>query len=428
VSEGFVAMMAELLELRRMFKNRKLPPEELEALQAKRLRAVIRNAYDHVPYYRSLFKSAGISPDDIHTPADLRNVPISTKEEMRAAGPEQTVADWVRPGSLFSMETSGSTGKPFTVYRTDVELRTIGLLHIATLITFGQRPWDRLALIGPNWPLTPRLYHRVGLYRSKSIPLFTPVDEQIRQLKEFQPTVLLIYPSALRALIHNLGYPLRNLIRPRILITAAEVLDRTLKDRVQANLDSEIFDTYGAIECGRISWECPAHEGLHINSDHFILEGLDGDQPVGAEESGTVVVTKLFGFAMPFIRYRLGDLCELSERTCSCGCPFPLMSHALGRELASVRLPSGRMLSSYRFDHILRVLPGIYQWQVVQESYDHFVIKLVMQGQDIEHSIDTIRAQVLEYLNEPVSLEIQLSDDIIDEGRKFQFFVSKVEP
>jgi phenylacetate-CoA ligase len=122
-----MAMIHEVLELRRMFRNRKLPPQELEALRERKLRAVIRNAYEHVPYYRSRFRSAGISPDDIRMVEDLRNLPISTKEEMRAAGPENTIADWGDPSSLITERTSGITGKPFTVYRTAAEARTIGM-------------------------------------------------------------------------------------------------------------------------------------------------------------------------------------------------------------------------------------------------------------------------------------------------------------
>ena len=169
-------MIREALELRRVFKTRKLPRNELETLRNQKLRAVVRNAYDHVPYYRSLFRSAGISPEDIRTLADLRHVPVTTKEDLRAAGFDNITAGWVDPSSLITMPTSGSTGKPFEVHRSPAEWRTARALNMAALMTCGFGPRDRLAILGPDWTVARRLYHRLGLFKSEVIPLPVTAD------------------------------------------------------------------------------------------------------------------------------------------------------------------------------------------------------------------------------------------------------------
>ncbi|MEJ2717104.1 MAG: AMP-binding protein, partial [Deltaproteobacteria bacterium] len=292
-------MIREALELKRVFKNRRLPRNKLEALRNQKLRAVVRNAYEHVPYYQSLFRSAGISPGDIRTVADLRHVPVTTKEDLKDAGFDNCTAGWVDRSSLITMQTSGSTGKPFHVHRSPTEWRIARALNMASLMTCGFGPKDRLAILGPEWTVRQRLLHWLGLYRSEVIPLPVTADWQLKRLKELQPTVVWTYPSVLRLLIHNLDYPLGELIRPRVVITFAEMFDPVLRKRVATELDPELFSLYGATEFGRIAWECPEHDGLHLNADHFVLECVDDPPLPDVEGVGKAVLTNLFGFAMP---------------------------------------------------------------------------------------------------------------------------------
>jgi phenylacetate-CoA ligase len=357
---------------------------------------------------------------------DLRKVPTSTKEDLRSAGLGKIIADWADISSLLPRKTSGATGKPWQVYRTESEDRTVGLLHVAAMLTVGHRPWDRLTLLGLDWSISPRLHHRLGLYRRRIIRVSMSLDEQIRRLGEFRPTIVFAAPSLLRAIMHKLPFPLRDLIQPRVLITAGEVVDDALKKQMQSEIDAEIFDTYGAMEVGRIATECRAHGGLHINSDHVVFECLDGEEPAGAGKDGFAVITSLFGFGMPFIRYTLGDRCRLLDYSCSCGCTLPLMDHPIGREDDILILPSGAIKSPNRFNHILGEVEGLDQWRLVQESTDRFVLRLVMRQEPDRETVEKIRMQFLEYLEEPVMLDIRLVDYMEEEVLKFRTFISKV--
>ena len=169
---GF-GMIRRVLKLRSIVKNRRRTPSELELLRQKKLQAVIRNAYDHVQYYRSLFRSVGLSPDDIRTPEDLQHVPITTKDDLRAAGTENVTARWADLATCITTRTHGSSGKPFTVYRTASEHTTLPMLNMASLMAIGFRPRDRLAVLGPDSVKPPGLQHRMGLYRREHIPLST---------------------------------------------------------------------------------------------------------------------------------------------------------------------------------------------------------------------------------------------------------------
>jgi len=416
-------MFRDLLELRSLIRHQKLSPEELDRLQRIKLQSLIRHAYQNVPYYHSLFKSAGLSPEDIRSTEDLKYLPVTTKEDLKAAGLERIIAKGISPTVCRRMDTSGSSGKPFAVYLTSDEVRSRRLLEFRCLLSVGFHPRDRLSVLGPEHLHHIRFHQRLGFYRSGNISVFLPIEMQVQQLEKMCPTIFWAYPTLLRALLHHTGDHLSKIICPRILITSAESLDEITKGRVQAVWDIERFNSYGAVEVGRIATECPSHEGLHVNADHLILECLDGTRPAGSGKPGTVLVTALNALAMPFIRYRLGDISTPIEKECSCGSSFPLIGPVQGREGEMIQLPSGKLLSSFGLQFILRPFDRIDQFRFIQKSREHLVLQLSVQGSPQEHFISKIRADFLEYLKEPMQVEIQIIN-FIQEDRKFNTFIN----
>ena len=79
-------MIPTLIQFQKLRKNLRLSYDELKHLQDRKLRAVVRHAYQNVPYYRSLFDSVGLSPEEIRTIDDLKLIPMTTKEGQRALG------------------------------------------------------------------------------------------------------------------------------------------------------------------------------------------------------------------------------------------------------------------------------------------------------------------------------------------------------
>lgn len=420
-------MIGELMELRQLIKNRKLSTDELEALQEQKLHSVIRHAYENVPYYRSLFSSVGLSPEDICTVEDLERIPITTKEDLRAAGLDRITARGVDLASCRKFNTAGSTGKPFTVYLSRGDLRTRRLVEFRSLLSMGFSPLDRLSVLGPVLPRRLRLHQRLGLYRSDNITLLLSLEDQIRRLQRMDPTVLWAYPTVLRALLQTVGFRLSKLIRPRKLITSAEVLDDITRERIRTDLEPEMFNFYGSVEVGRVAAECRAHEDLHVNMDHVILECLAGDNRSPKQRnSGIAVLTTLNTFVMPFIRYSLGDIFTFIEKKCSCGSSFPLIAPPQGREGDMVRLPSGRVMSPLPFNPIIWSISGIEHYRIIQESLDHFVLQLVFRENPQDEILLKIRSAIMNYIGEPVRLDIQIVDFIQDEELKFRAFISKL--
>jgi len=421
-------MTNRFLELSRLLRNRYLPPHELRKSQERKLRAVIGHACENVPYYRSLFRSEGLTPQDVCTLEDLQRVPITNKEALRAAGVGGALARGVDPASCEVTRTGGNTGRPFQSYHDAREAQTRTLVGFRALHTVGVRPWDRLASLRPR-SQPPSLMSRLGLYRSYHFSHFLDIEEQIRQLKRIQPTVLRFAPSKLRALLDRVEYRLSEIARPRMLITSSEVLDDGLKSRLLADLDVDLFNFYVTAEFADLASDCPAHEGLHVNADQLIVECLDDQgQPVEPGKPGVVVVTSLYGFVMPFIRFRLGDICTPIGRQCSCGSTFPLISAPLGRQDDVLRLPSGKIKSVLSLGAIIMRVDGIDQFRYIQESLDHLVLQLVFWKHPGEETLSEIRRRSLEYLGEPVRFDVQVVDRLLEDKVKFRRFISKVPP
>jgi phenylacetate-CoA ligase len=419
---------SRILELYRLFRHRYLSPGELRVLQEAKLRAVIGHAYEKVPYYRTLFRSVGLTPQDVGTLEDLKHVPMTSKEALRAAGVGGVLAKGVDPSSCQVSLTTGSTGKPFASYHDARAAQTRTLVGFRALHTAGVRPWDRLANLRPRSQPSSLMNH-LGLYRSYTLPGALTVEEQIQRLRSIQPTVLRIAPSKLRAILHLVDYRLSEIVRPRMLITSSEVLDDSLKRRVLADLDIEFFNFYTSSEFAELASDCRVHEGLHVNADQLIMECLDDNgQPAEPGRPGVVVVTSLYGYAMPFIRYRLGDICTPIEKRCSCGSTFPLISAPLGKQDDLLRLPSGRILSPSNLAVIVRTLDGVDQFRYTQESLGQLLLQLVLWKHPGEERLAQVRKEVLEYLGEPVSFDVQIVERLTEDKGKFRRFISKVPP
>jgi len=418
-------MIREMRELISAHRVGRMPASKLRELQNAKLRALVRHASQNVPYYQSVFLSAGLSPADVRDISDLQQLPITTKADLKRAGLASIIDQRVDPASRKSWRTSGTTGDQFDLYGSNGELSIRAMVTFRAYRTIGFGPGDRLCHLGPGLP---RLNWWIGPYRNKSISAIRPMNEQIHELRAARPTILRVWPTAFRTLLHQVGYRLSDIARPRVLITSAEVFDPWLRRRVEDDLpDIEIFDFYSAMEFGEIACECPAHEGLHVQADQIILETVrDDGQPAAVGEAGSTVITALSNYTMPLIRYRLGDICTMVNRSCSCGSVLPLISAPLGRHEDVVRLPSGALRSALGLGTVVDAFDEVDQYRFTQESRDHLVVKLKLFREVGEGALAQFRAGLLEYLGEPMRLDIDIVNSIPEDRYKFRKFISKV--
>jgi len=412
-------------ELARLWRARSLDPEEVSALQLRKLLRLVRRAYEDVPFYRTLYGGAGFEPGDLRNLDDFRRLPVVTKQQLRQAGQQNIVSrdfDWKHRRTLW---TSGTTGEPFQVVLSGREQATRSLVDFRCLLAMGFRARDRLVVVGPLQERPPAFHERLGLYRACSISGGLAPLEQLRRLAESKPDLLWCYPTALAALL-SLEPQLRRVVQPRLLIVSSEVLEPALRRKAEETLGVAMFRSYGAMELGRIAAECTAHGGLHVNADHVLFEILSGDRPAEPGEPGVTIVTTLNQHSMPFIRYRLGDLCAWTGRQCSCGCTLPLIHPPEGRSDDLLRFAGGVVMSPLRLAYRLKRLREIERYRIVQESKELVRVLVIPSEAWSEASAASLAQEMAGLLPRGVYVQVEVVNHIDDTGQKFKAFVSRV--
>jgi phenylacetate-CoA ligase len=348
----------------------------LEELRTRRLRQVVRHAYDTVPYYRRLFDRAGVSPGSIQAPADLTRLPLTSKNDLRALPADQIVSTAAqRP--LVPRMTSGSSGEPFQFYRSAEQQVNHLMVVYRSMRVNGLRWRDRLLCIGQTfypWGTWPQ---KIGILPTRYVSPLSPVEMQLDALRRFRPTVLITYPSVARALASALverGLPPPPLRR---VFTVAEMLDAPTSDLIERVFGRRPLSLYGAYELARIGWQCTPFGPFHTADDLLVIEVLRDGRPVEDGETGELAITHLTNHEMPLIRYRLGDLGRRVPRSCACTHAFEQIELTEGRVSEVLALPDGTQRSPLRAAFAVHTLPGVVHFQLHHEHAGEIIVRVV---------------------------------------------------
>jgi phenylacetate-CoA ligase len=301
-----------------------LKPEDLKALQLRRLKKTLRSV-QHVDFYRQQFANAGISAEDIKTLEDVRKLPFTKKQDLRDGYPFGFFA--VPLQKIVRIHTtSGTTGKPTVVgyTRKDLDIWANLIARNMTMIGIGK---DDVFQNMVNYGMfTGGLGFHYGaeLIGMTVIPSATGnTRRQIEMIRDFGVTTIHCTPSYamhLSEVAEEMDEPMESL---KTGIFGAEPWSDTMRHTLEKRLGVTAFDSYGMSELfgPGVAFECPERDGLHIWHDSYLVEIID---PVSGEnlpdgERGELVVTPLVKEAMPLIRYRTGDVTMLMEDGCLCG-------------------------------------------------------------------------------------------------------------
>jgi phenylacetate-CoA ligase len=398
----------------RLLRSQWLPASELASLQRAKLQPLIAHAYERVPYYRRLLDRHGVRPGDIREVADLAKLPITTKAELAALPLEDRLASGIDPRRCVDLRTSGSEGMPFDVRFRRTDRDWWALLALRGWLANGYRPTQRMLVLddAKSARRSARWYEALGLFRQQLTSIWEPIEVQLERARSLEPQVIRGMTSDVRRLGEALAGQGEPAIRPTLVLTSAELMDATTRRQITESFGVTPVDFYGAIESGWIGWECPAHSGYHLNADCLIVEFLRDGQPVHPGEPGEVVVTNLHAYAMPFIRYSVGDLGVPDDAPCACGRGLPLMRSVEGRTVDCLALPGGRVVSPYQLTCTLEQIPGMRRYQVVQVASDRVVVKLIPDAQYGPETLARIRTELGEVLGEATAVEPQRVDEL----------------
>ena len=305
-----------------------MPRAKIAALQLKRLRQTVKNAYDNVPLHRKRMRKLGMEPGDIKSLQDLRRLPFTVKTDLRDHYPFGMFA---RPRAQLARlhASSGTTGKPTVVGYTLNDLATWAGLMARSMACAGARPGDVVHNAYGYGLFTGGLGAHYGAERlgATVVPMSGgSTERQIVLIRDFGARVLCATPSyalAIAEVAEKEGVDLRK-SKLRIGLFGAEPWSEAMRNEIQIRLGLKAVDVYGLSEImgPGVACECEeAQAGLHGWEDHFIFEVIDPDtgKPVAEGQQGELVITTLTKEALPMLRYRTRDITRVSTERCECG-------------------------------------------------------------------------------------------------------------
>lgn len=411
-------------------------PEQTEAYQMKHLRLLLEHAYQHVPYYRRLFDLEGIKPSDIHATTDLHRIkPVRKKDIL--ANPVAFLADNHASFHTRKHITGGTTGELMTYYQ---DSRSWALNWAVKMRTFEWGGFcfgkDRLGVMAGG-SLTPQqntscgklLWEKTCNYFSMPI---THLDEATmeryhKQILRQHIRFLRGYPSALAAFASYLR-DVDEYLPMKSVFTTAEILYPHQREVMRKVFRCEVFDTYGCGDGMGHATECSLHQGLHVCPEVSLMQVEDeSGAPVVPGQEGEVVLTSLFDYAMPLIRYAPGDRAVLKVDPCPCGRQGMMLERISGRVADVFKLSNGRVLNglSIPFEELHR---DLVQFQIIQEAPDLVVMKIVPRSTVKLNMVEKIKRVMRYHCGEGITIRVYVVDHIeVPPSGKFRYIVSNVD-
>ena len=410
-----------------------LRPERLAEVQFEGIRRHLEFAYREVPYYRQLLDKHELQPWRIGSMEDFSRIPCLTRDAIREHFEDLQSRTKLR--RVQRMSTGGSTGTPVTVLVDSERMAATEAARLRAHRWFGVDMGVReIVLWGSPIELTKQDLVRTvrdWLLNSHLLSAFDLGEPALRRyadiIQRVKPAKLYGYATAIHLLARYLG---RAAWRPepgwpRAIFTTAEPLYGFQRRDIEDVFGCPVAVEYGCRDGGLVANECSAR-GLHIPAEGMVVEVLPASDQ-SDDGRGELVVTNLDSFAMPIIRYRTGDVGALETAPCSCGRGLPRLRAVDGRRTDFLVTPTGKVMHALAVIYVLREIPSIREFQVVQERLDHLRVRIVPDGDFSGEAREIIAVRLAELFGGRLSLEIELEQAIPrSSAGKHRYVISRV--
>ncbi|MGD2249270.1 MAG: hypothetical protein PVF58_12760 [Candidatus Methanofastidiosia archaeon] len=379
-------------------------PEDIKKFQEKKLRSIVDYAYKNSLFYKHTFKNHGVHPTDIKTLKDLPKLPLVTKHALVKKFSQAISAEYSEKNCIVDT-TSGSTGEKITILQDYHAVDYYAPVHLRGHIALGLKPWNTSAVVRYT-PLEGTILEALGLFTFEHIYSHLPVPTIIEALKEIHPFAIGCYPTVMYEIAKEISEKDAQVLSPHYIMTWSEKLTNKIRKKVEDVFNCPVYDQYGSFEAHIMAVECP-EKRMHINADVLIFEFLDesGEQ-VNPGESGEIAITNLWNKAMPFIRYKIGDIGIPSDEQCECGRGLPVIKGLVGRTDDFLTTVSGDTVLPSEVVPIFFPFQEIDAFQIVQKQ-DTVVLKIV-KGDEYSHKIDVqLINKFKEILGQEMTIEIE---------------------
>jgi phenylacetate-CoA ligase len=402
-------------------------------IRDKKICDLIKYAYNYIPYYREKFDERDINPDRIKGFNDLSCLPILSKLDILTN--EHNLISHNCSQKLYTRKTSGSTGMTLHFQKEARALALNDAVMYRCYAWYGIDIGDKQVRF---WgvPVDPALRRREKvkdfILNRIRISAFDISEQsclaQYQRIKRFRPAYFYGYTTAIYgfcSFAQKLGLDL-NTLGLRAVICTAEKMYPHHQDLFDKVFKCPVVDEYGSSENGIIAFQCK--EGsMHVMADHLAVEFVDeAGQRVKPGELGRIVITDLNGYAMPLIRYEIGDMGRYTEQACSCGVTLPVMDIIEGRKEDFIRTREGKLIHAAYLCYTLKD-DAVHEFKMYQKDLNRFLVQIVKSNKFNADSQKKLEHKLRTALGDSVVFEFQFLERIPREASgKLRYFISEI--
>jgi phenylacetate-CoA ligase len=425
-----------------------LDHEQTFAQQNKQLEVLVQHSYQHIPHYRKILGELKVvAPDGQVNLTNWAEIPPLDRTTLQSHF-DELKSDDLNNRKWTIVSSGGSTGVPISAVHdrhfTDWANAALILQDLWCGHRMGKDPklllWgsERDLLVGHE---TAKTLLRRWILNEVWLNAFKMTKDKmygyVKQINVVKPNLIFAYADSIYEFSSFILHEGLQVYSPNAIRTGAGTLHVHMRETISKAFKAPIFNLYGSREAPSIAQECESHKGLHVSAPVYYLELLDkSGRPVRPGESGEIVVTTLRNFAMPLIRYRIGDIGVWASRQCDCGRGWPLLEEVTGRVTDTFIRPDGSIVSPEYFIHIMGVVihpDWLQRYQVVQESVSLIRVKMVLKQkvnnpQDLfSQDLGTILEKFRLVMGEDCQIEFEFQEEIEPTpSGKYRYTISKV--
>lgn len=409
------------------------PQERMEEYQQNKIKSILIHAYENTGFYKKRFDDADMNPYKYKGAADLKNIPVLTKNQIRENVKSMLATNYSKK-ELHSSDTGGTTGVKMTFYRDNACLST----KEATRYRFEKwTGWDIGERIGLVWTAqqdyvghwTTKAKIRNELFERQIVLPAAILDDDLilKYLKDLlakSPTMIRAFSSPLYEVARIAQEYKFNFTSLKGIVTTGEPVYGHQRQLIEKAFSCKVFDSYRSRDAGPIAQECEYHNGLHINAESLFIETIPRNENTSDDESGEIVITDLLNYGMPLIRYKMGDLGILSNEICSCGRCLPLIKKIAGRSADTLYSIDKRPITAGSLVlYLVDEAPGLLgQVQIIQDKIDHLCIRLTPDPEPTQEIIEYQKNKVHELFGGEMEVTFELVNEIpMESSGKYLF-------
>lgn len=338
----------------------------IELLQLRKIKKIVKFAYDNSSFYRNLYNANNFKPSDLRTYDDIQKIPIVRRNDIRNI-PTENIVTTKELKKCHLHTTSGSSGMSVRYYFSNIEQLKKNY-YVLRAYLMAETTWfgKTIALRDPIDITKPNFLQKLGLFRYEYYNIYDPIEDIYNTIKAKNPKGIKIlkgYPSDLINLA-SLAEKRRDFPKVDVIYSDSEVLDNLSREYISRIFKCKVLDFYASVECGMIAFQTDNSDLYCINEDAVLLETVKQN---GLDE---VVITNLRNKTFPIIRYEIGDAIDFGNQEINTKFGFKTLKQIYGKYLDFILLSDNSIISPHIPKQELTHIGGIAKFKLVQTSID----------------------------------------------------------